>query len=346
MNFPFSSTLNSFFLPALNLAKGNQESASEFSSASNLLEISDVSISDLSIHDDPIAAETSFVVRVQHRSQRPSPYQTRKPPDRLQGRRERTRLLPRVSGSKLQSSDESPIPPAPLPPRRRTLSEPSVLSVSSAGQYKCVFVKSPGTVMHPETNTPVLHLKTELPPGLSLEALSRNFDRTSKDASSRSCQIVPTGELNGGPDTLLKALNSWCSTHLGVPSPGWNALQITEVESSERSFDIPESSPFCLLQYGGSDTLQIFPDTKSAKPHNLLLEIPMGPISTILVSSSIAAGSTISSTRIPGSVGSNTPTFQVIPIRTPEVPAPQALGNHVCFCHQFFDTVCLESRSE
>ena len=183
--------------------------------------------------------------------------------------------------------------------------------------------------MHPETNTPVLHLKTELPPDLNLEALSRNFDRTSKDASSRSCQIVPTGELNGGPDTLLKALNSWCSTHLGVPSPGWNALQITEVKSSERSFDIPESSPFCLLQYGGSDTLQIFPDTKSAKPHNLLLEIPMGPISTILVSSSIAAGSTISSTRIPGSVGSNTPTFQVIPIRTPEAPAPQALGNHV-----------------
>ena len=262
------------------------------------------------------------MVCVQHKSQRQSPYQIRKPPDLIPGKR--PRHLPRVAAySKLHTTDESPI--LTLPARRRTLSEPSVMSASSAGKYKCVHVRSAGTVMHPDTNTPV---KTEPPPGLSVHvlksALTKDPIHTCKDPSTCSCQVVLTGENNLELHLLLDALNNWCSIHLGSPSPCWNALLVTNAANNGRSFDVPESSPFYLLQIGGSDTLQIFPNTKSPKAHNLLLEVPMGPFSAVLVNSLITAGSSISSAKTPG-YDENVNTLHAIPIRTStivSVPTP------------------------
>ena len=322
MNFPFSSTLNSFFLPALNLAKGGHESQSEFSAASNLLEISDVSISDLSIHDDPIAAETSFVVRVQHRSQRPSPYQSRKPTNLPSLRRERsTRQLTRIPESRLRTSDESPIPALG---RRRTLSEPSVpsvLSVSSAGKYKCVHVKSAGTVVHPDTDEIVLHLKTEPPEDVNLDALkvallgSLSSSCNISSTGPCTCELILTPEQNPEYRTLLDVLNTWCSTHIGSPSPGWNALRVFHAGSSSNTFETPKDTPHCVMQLGGSYTLQIFPNTKSDSPHNLLLEVPLGPVSTVFVTNTIAAGSTITAAATPGPLHNDPTPIQLIPIR-------------------------------
>ena len=330
MNFPFSSTLNSFFLPTLHLTKGGNESKSERS----LLEISDVSISDLSIHDDPVAAETSFVVRVPHphRSQRPSPYQSRKSTNLPSLKRDRAmRHLSRIPESRLHSSDESPIPT--MPGRRRTLSEPSsvpsLMSVSNAGKYKCVHVKSPGTVVHPDTDDTVLHLKEDPPAAADINldelkaSLMSTLSPTCINTSPCTCQSIVTAEHNPKHQSLLNELNNWCVVHLGSPSPGWNAIQVLHAGSSSNTMKIPDDSPFCVMQLGGSYTLQIFPNTKSLTAHNLLLEVPLGPLSTVLVTDPIAKGSTITAVGTPGPLPGDPTPIQLIPIHLPSTaPIP------------------------
>ena len=228
MSFPFSSTLNSFFLPALNLAVGRSDTSSD----TNLLELSYVNISDLSIVDDTVTAETSLIVRVQHRSShRPSPYRTRKPNDILsipKDRNERSHLNQRHGN--LHMASESPI----LGERRRTLSEPSVTaersiqSVSQAGKYKCVYVKSPGLVVHPHNSSPVLFLANELPHDnekSTLEtALKQDLRHSCTNRKSCSCESIVVGDSHAVYGQLLSALNEQHASRFEEANPGWNVV--------------------------------------------------------------------------------------------------------------------------
>ena len=123
--------------------------------------------------------------------------------------------------------------------------------------------------------------------------------------------------------SLLNELNNWCVVHLGSPSPGWNAIQVLHAGSSSNTMKIPDDSPFCVMQLGGSYTLQIFPNTKSLTAHNLLLEVPLGPLSTVLVTDPIAKGSTITAVGTPGPLPGDPTPIQLIPIHLPSTaPIP------------------------
>ena len=320
MSFPFSSTLNSFFLPALNLATGRSDTTHEPSTNNNLLEISDVNISDLSIVDDPVTSETSFVVRVQHKSQhkshRASPYAPHRP----------KRL------GKLHLSTESPI----VHERRRTLSEPSVptersvQSVTNTGKYKCVLVKSPGLVVHPENSSPVLFLAKELPPNVNTSTLKASLTREISHTCGNknpacACESLVEGKANTEYASLLSALNDHHTSIFGGPSPGWNALRIVSATCSDPPpLEPPVSAAFCLLQLGGSDTLRIFPKSKSSNAHNLILEVPLGALAAVYIPPEMTSGSALSTYRVTN-LGQGDPfPLQVFPVKVVAHPTSSA----------------------
>ena len=327
MSFPFSSTLNSFFLPALNLAAGRSDTTT--TNNTNLLEISDVNISDLSIIDDPVTAETSLIVRVQHRSShRSSPYRTSRPIDMLsipKGKGERSHLTQRHGN--LHMASESPI----LVERRRTLSEPSmkaersIQSVSQAGKYKCVYVKSPGLVVHPEDSSPVLFLADGLPHDnekSTLEAaLKQDLRHSCTSRKSCSCESIVVGDSNPVYGQLLSTLNDQHASRFEGANPGWNALRIISATSNEPPSLEPHESGFCLLHFGGRDTLHIFPSNKSSSAHKLILEVPLGPLAVVHIPTVVVSGNRLTLYRAPNLDQDAPRSFQVIPVKL-ENPIP------------------------